>query len=812
MQAKIVKIGCLLSFVSIHCSYAQSTDIAVVPIIPSAMPIKKNDISFIPSSYNQLFLLVYLNHTDTTKVTPFYQDPQGRLFIYPKDLKNLRIKLPNQTNDLISLDSLKEISYRYDEARQEIALQVPNNHLEHYAINLNDQEAIDYDALKSNALTAGILNYSIYGSNTNGNNNIAGDIEALWGSRWGNLTSGFIFNNDNSNRSKPIVRLQSNWQYIDPKNIRSYTLGDFISNTSEWGNSVRLAGLQWSSAYTQRPDIVTAALPQLSGSAALPSSLDLFVNQQKIYSGDVPSGPFDIKSLPLISGNEVTLVTKDATGQQVQTTQHYYYSPKLLQKGINEFSVDVGIPRYNYGVESNHYDHDTLFGATSIRHGLSNTFTASANIESSTDGLKNVGAGFAKNLANRGVVNMDLALSDYKDQHGALSLIGVEGNLSDTFSINASYQRIFNNYYDLARVSNLRFDKQQDTPKNDVNYLSYSALADEIIRAGINWNFIPRYMLSLNYNKIKYFNNDIESASINLGGSLSKRLSFYTSFFQDLYDRHNYGGYLTLQYQPKQQYVMSASYADNSGETTYRQNIVKSASGIGSVGWGASIAHNESDTQGAVDGTAYVNYRAHPADFTAQYSHFGDNDQTIVSARGALVATAGRVFAANQIGNAYALIENAGSGSHILNGGVDLGVTDRQGRFFISDLVPYSKQHIYLDPTYLGLDWQPTHTEQIAVTGYRQGTRIDFGTHKSLSATVTILDKDHQIIAPGYSVTVNGKKDAAVVGYDGEIYVADIKPQNELTIDLLDKSNCTVNFTYQKTTSATTTLGPFLCQ
>ncbi len=102
------------------------------------------------------------------------------------------------------------------------------------------------------------------------------------------------------------MRLESKWQYVDPEKVRIYTLGDFISNSSDWGSSVRLAGLQWSSAYTQRGDIVTSALPQFSGSAALPSTLDLYVNQQKIYSGLVPSGPFDVKQLPFISGNEVT--------------------------------------------------------------------------------------------------------------------------------------------------------------------------------------------------------------------------------------------------------------------------------------------------------------------------------------------------------------------------------------------------------------------------------------------------------------------------------------------------------------------------
>ncbi|WP_151748884.1 fimbria/pilus outer membrane usher protein, partial [Acinetobacter lactucae] len=227
--------------------------------------------------------------------------------------------------------------------------------------------------------------------------------------------------------------LESKWQYVDPEKIRIYTLGDFISNSPDWGSSVRLAGFQWSSAYTQRGDIVTSALPQFSGSAALPSTLDLYVNQQKIYSGLVPSGPFDIKQLPFISGNEVTLVTTDATGQQSITKKPYYFSSKILAKGINEFSVDVGVPRYNYGLYSNDYD-DATFASGAIRYGYSNSLTLSGGAEASTDGLSNLGTGFAKNLFGLGVINADIAASQYKDENGYSALLGLEGRISKNIS------------------------------------------------------------------------------------------------------------------------------------------------------------------------------------------------------------------------------------------------------------------------------------------------------------------------------------------------------------------------------------------
>ena len=46
--------------------------------------------------------------------------------------------------------------------------------------------------------------------------------------------------NETSYSHEKWVRLESKWQYVDPEKIRIYTLGDFISNSPDWGSSVRL--------------------------------------------------------------------------------------------------------------------------------------------------------------------------------------------------------------------------------------------------------------------------------------------------------------------------------------------------------------------------------------------------------------------------------------------------------------------------------------------------------------------------------------------------------------------------------------------
>ncbi|HGK6031924.1 fimbria/pilus outer membrane usher protein [Acinetobacter baumannii] len=789
----------------------------IIPSVPNLIDINigniKDDENKISKDSTRLFLNVFVNSTSSNDLISVNKDQDEKLYIRARDLKTLRLKLDEQISDSqwVCINDLNGIQFKYLENEQSLKLNIPSDMLTGYAVDLNGQQITSPHLLKMKPLNAAILNYSLYNTITNDENVFSGSAEGIFNSAIGNFSSGVLYNgsNETSYSHEKWVRLESKWQYVDPEKVRIYTLGDFISNSPDWGSSVRLAGFQWSSAYTQRGDLVTSALPQFSGSAALPSTLDLYVNQQKIYSGLVPSGPFDIKQLPFISGNEVTLVTTDATGQQSITKQAYYFSSKILAKGINEFSVDVGVPRYNYGLFSNDYD-DATFASGAIRYGYSNSLTLSGGAEASTDGLSNLGTGFAKNLFGFGVINADIAASQYKDENGYSALLGLEGRISKNISFNTSYRKVFDNYFDLARVSQIRYLKDNQMTSEPQNYLSYSALADEIFRAGINYNFYAGYGVYLGYNQIKYSDNSYKLVSANLSGSLNKNWGFYTSAYKDYENQKDYGIYFALRYTPSSRVNAITSISNESGKTTYRQEINGfSDPQIGAFGWGGYVERDQDANQN--NASIYGSYRARAAYLTGRYNRIGDNDQVAVSATGSLVAAAGRVFAANEIGDGYAVVTNAGPQSQILNGGVNLGKTDKSGRFLIPSLVPYQENHIYLDPSYLPLNWSVKSTDQETVVGYRQGSLIDFGAKQVVSGLVKLVDQNNSPLLPGYTVHINGHEES-IIGYDGEVFIQNLLKQNKLEVDLLDHGSCQVDFTYNGNQYSTKKLGPYVCR
>ncbi|MEQ1110043.1 fimbria/pilus outer membrane usher protein, partial [Acinetobacter seifertii] len=386
---------------------------------------------------------------------------------------------------------------------------------------------------------------------------------------------------------------------------------------------------------------------------------------------------------------------------------------------------------------------------------------------------------------------------------------GLEGRISKNISFNTSYRKVFDNYFDLARVSQIRYLKDNQITSEPQNYLNYSALADEIFRAGINYNFYTGYGVYVGYNQIKYSDNSYKLLSANLSGSLNKNWGFYSSAYKDYENHKDYGIYFALRYTPSTRVNAISSVSSDSGRLSYRQEVfVLSEPQIGSFGWGGYVERDQDTHDNNV--SVYGSYRARAAYLTGRYNRIGDNDQVALSATGSLVAAAGRIFAANEIGDGYAVVTNAGPQSQILNGGINLGTTDKSGRFLIPSLMPYRENHIYLDPSYLPLNWNVKSTDQKTVVGYRQGTLVDFGAHQVISGLVRVVDKNNSPLLPGYSVRINGQQDA-VVGYDGEVFIPNLLQQNKLEIDLLDHGSCQVEFTYNSNQYSTKKLGPYIC-
>ena len=199
------------------------------------------------------------------------------------------------------------------------------------------------------------------------------------------------------------IRLDSTYSFADVNTLRRYSLGDFITGGLAWTRPVHLEGAQIRSDFSMRPDLVTFPLPSVSGSAAVPSTVNVLADGNLVVSSQISAGPFEIPQLPVVTGaGTISMTVTNALGQQVNLTQPFYASSALLAPGLQTFAVQAGLVRRNWGSVSN--DYGKIAGTAIYRRGLTPKFTVEGSVEG-TPGAFMAGAGGVAQVGNLGVVN-----------------------------------------------------------------------------------------------------------------------------------------------------------------------------------------------------------------------------------------------------------------------------------------------------------------------------------------------------------------------------------------------------------------------
>ena len=239
------------------------------------------------------------------------------------------------------------------------------------------------------------------------------------------------------NDDNQLVRLDTTYTRDFPATLETLNLGDDISDGGSWGNAVRYAGLRWSRNFGLRPDLLTTPLLATSGTATVPSTVDVFVNNQLVTSSQLPPGPFVIDRLPTVSGTgDVSVVVRDALGREEVLTQSFYSSVTLLAQGLSQYSVNLGKIRDNYALESN--DYGPMLGEASYRRGITDAITLEGHAEYLAGDAHAAGLNAAFGLGQIGVINFTGANGGDTSGSGWLSGVGFEHRGTNTSFVASS--------------------------------------------------------------------------------------------------------------------------------------------------------------------------------------------------------------------------------------------------------------------------------------------------------------------------------------------------------------------------------------
>lgn len=112
----------------------------------------------------QLYLLVFINKSNTSKIVQFFEQRDKKLYATAKQLRQLRLKIDSaiDNQELVSLNDVLELEYDYKIEEQELHILIPEAQLQSYVIDLKSPEITDEELGKFKPLTSALVNYSLY--------------------------------------------------------------------------------------------------------------------------------------------------------------------------------------------------------------------------------------------------------------------------------------------------------------------------------------------------------------------------------------------------------------------------------------------------------------------------------------------------------------------------------------------------------------------------------------------------------------------------------------------------------------------------
>jgi len=778
-------------------------------------------------------LEVILNGTPTKLIGSFAMLDGNRLAATRQELLELGLNPRGYSSpgDVVVLDKVFGLSYKYEESTQQILITAPEELLAVKEYNLRPTQELT--PAKSD--WGGVVNYNFYNSavsNVDGKpvtingvplaingiptkftgapiafNGASATFDARLFTPFGTLSQSAILRTASLNDRFDALRLNTTMTYSDPETLRTYRAGDVITGGFAWTRPIRIGGAQMARNFGLRPDLVTLPLPAARGSAAVPSTADIYINNVKTFSQDVNTGPFLLSNLPAITGSGTArVILRDSSGHTTESVLPFYVSANLLAPGMFDYSVEAGLPRLSYGTTGDTYV-PTPVGAASSRYGVFDWLTVLGHAEGGA-GLMNGSLGAVIRTGSFGVATVAGAASRFGGSMGFQSFAGYETKLFGV-SINASSQMTFGAYNDLASVTARLDPTTIVTDPYDIG--SLIDLSTAVQKSANNKALFttaqpPKMLNRISFGvPLPFYHANISAgftqtrdaadvrsdiANVTLSFPVGRASVFATAFTTVSGEKNR--GFLAGVSMPLGDVTTSLSVSGGSDGLSINADASKPLEQKpGSWGWRVR------DSEGAgAQRSGAVAYRSSFARTEIGVSQGSNGVVGTAEVEGAVATMGGGVFFANRIDDAFAVIETGVPNVEVFHENRPAGMTDSSGRALIPGLRSYQKNKIAIDTSKLPVDADISTTEGYVTPADRAGVRLNFAVHTDVKpAIVEFVGADAKPLPAGARGQIEGGE-SFTVGYDGRAYIKNLNGENKVTITMVDRQ-CAASFNYE---------------
>lgn len=548
------------------------------------------------------------------------------------------------------------------------------------------------------------------------------------------------------------VRLETVAQLALPQVNATVTVGDFISAGSNSQRAVRLGGLQLASDFDLRPDLVTTALPAFAGTVAVPTGVDLIVNDQRLGNQSVEAGDFRLRNIPVSPGRgEFSVVVRDALGRESIRSAQVYVSQELLAPGLWQYGANMGWVRRRYGLDSNAYE--SLASTFFLRRGLNRGLSVGVSGEAGL-GVWNLGAEAQATVGSLALLFGEVRVSQSGATSGHLLRAGVE-SIGRGISGRVEMVSPSAGYRDIAAQAG------DPNPERQFNASITFDLRDSLkaqVTASRRWReYDPRYPQAA---------PRIDIARATLRGQLGKDIDFYGDLsWRAANGRHSVAAMVGVSVRLGGKRSVQGSVTHRNGSIQVQAALSRPDVVPGDIGYRA-----EASTGDFTRLAGAVAWRSRFTRLQGELEYSRGHAALRTNARGTVIVAGGEVFARSQAGGAYALVSTGRvAGVGVTRENALAGKTNRAGILLVENVTPLVPIQFDVEAETLPIEAvaRATTLRIIAPRGGVARVALDVAAFRSLPVRLT--GPGGAPLPIGLLLTGRQSGQSYSVGYDGLI-------------------------------------------
>ncbi|MFA5806739.1 MAG: fimbria/pilus outer membrane usher protein [bacterium] len=651
---------------------------------------------------------------------------------------------------------------------------------------------------------SGFFNYGITWTGGDPGDAESLDVTGQVGARRGD----FLFLSDaafeKTRADQRLVRLSTNVTRDRREKMQRLVFGDITASSGGLGTGVNLGGVGFSKVYRIDPYFLRYPLANVGGMVSLPSEAEVYLGGTRIRTEKLSPGQFELKNISSLGGrSDVTVVIKDPFGREQRIRYPFYFAETLLEKGLHEYSYNVGFLRRKFGEESDRYG-PIAFSAFH-NYGLSGRVTLGGRGEGTGDGA-NLGPQAAFRVGDAGIVALSFAGSARRDGR-----LGAAGEATHSFQGGAVSTRIF-----LKGVSRA-YAVAAEEGRDSTDGVRYEVAAG----AGYGTPRMGTFSVDADFLK-RHTGTDRRT----IGASWSRNIGWNVSVlgsFRNMREGETVNELmLGVNYYPGGNLSLAASYREAGG---VRNETVQARKNLpAGEGWGYNVSVERMDST-ALSSTAVnpsLQYNARFGSYAAEYrgeriDGGGGNGLVRLSAYGG-VAFVGDTFGFSRpITDSFGLVTVGGlDGIRVYHNNQEMGRTDGRGKLFLPSLGSYYENQISIADKDVPIDYSLREVLKVVSPPLRSGSRIPFEVKRIQAVTGTLgMRRDGEWKPAEYvevRVPAEGREIAFPTGKGGEFYVEDLGPGTHAAYVEQEGKRCLFEMTVPATDDMIVDLGRLTCE